>query len=134
MDFQKSSKLRMNSQWTEPKDFSTTQLLNLGLKSYIWKGRAENNEIPKSSFSFQQQTNTVKRLYQLDEIVECCTHLCSVGCGVLQAEAEVHVLIVVMLFCKVVVTPHIASEYVNSFTPESNDMIVNHVVPWPPWT
>ena len=25
----------MNSQWTEPKDFSTTQLLNLGLKNYF---------------------------------------------------------------------------------------------------
>jgi hypothetical protein len=34
-DFQKSSKLRMNSQWSEPKAFFTTQLLNLGFKKYF---------------------------------------------------------------------------------------------------
>jgi hypothetical protein len=33
-DFQKLSKLRINSQRTEPKDFSTTQILNLGLTNY----------------------------------------------------------------------------------------------------
>ncbi len=51
----------MNSRWTEPKDFSTTQLLNLGLKTIFERGRAENDEIPKSSFPFQPQTKNGKK-------------------------------------------------------------------------
>ncbi len=44
----------------EPKDFSTTQLLNLGFKSIFQRGRAENDEIPKSPFQFQPQTKNGK--------------------------------------------------------------------------
>jgi hypothetical protein len=50
----------MNSQWTKSKDFSTTQLLNLGLETIFERGKAENDEIRKSSFPFQPQTKTVK--------------------------------------------------------------------------
>ncbi len=55
----------MNSQWTEPKDFSITQLLIVGLKNYFEKGIAEYDEIPKSSFPFQPQTKKVNSSYYL---------------------------------------------------------------------
>ncbi len=46
----------MKNSEKKPKIFINTKILNLGVKSMFEMGRAENDEIPKSLFPFQIQS------------------------------------------------------------------------------
>jgi hypothetical protein len=61
----------MNSQWTKPKDFSPHNSSICDLKTIFERGRAEYDEIPKSSFPFQPQTKNGKK-YSLTNPMEDC--------------------------------------------------------------
>jgi hypothetical protein len=64
--FPKIIEIENNSQWTEPKIFPPHNSSIWDLKTIFERGRAENDEIPKSSFPFQPQTKNGKKVNKID--------------------------------------------------------------------
>ena len=69
MDFQISSKLTTDSLWAESKNFTPHKISIWDLKTIFERKRAENDEIPKSSFPFQPQIKNGKKVKCINLII-----------------------------------------------------------------